>query len=235
MVDIDEPSEDKNDSEMSQMRLSKRAEGIITELNAMHGKAKEKILELIETLRSDGINDHRIKKILFERITFISKSEIYRVLPQELKREYTKPNPLPKTINVAHKVIDVPSEEPEQISTNERSYTVNFGSQDEAKSDALGNDEEDPKDLEIAFLKEKLIELEEALRKTEQFVPATQLESKPVVLDDDTVFNYLKDRAKETGDILDFGRVGSGALVQVLTQYKGSFGVVELFGRVVKK
>ena len=39
----------------------------------------------------------------------------------------------------------------------------------------------------------------------------------------------------KTGDIIDFGRVGSGALVQALAQYKNSFGVVELFGRIVKK
>jgi len=100
-------------------------------------------------------------------------------------------------------------------------------------------DDEDPKDQEISYWKEKATELEDAMHKIsdKQFVQATQLENKPSRPDfsDDTVFKYLKDRAKETGDILDFGRVGSGALVQVLTQYKGSFGVVELFGRIVKK
>jgi len=94
--------------------------------------------------------------------------------------------------------------------------------------------EEDPKDLEISFLKEKVSELEEALKKTQQFTPATQLEPKPF-LDDDIVIEYLKERAKETGEIIDFGRVGSGALVQRLAPYKNSFGVIELFGRIVTK
>jgi len=98
------------------------------------------------------------------------------------------------------------------------------------------NLEEDPKDTEIAFLKEKVSELEEALKKTQQFTPATQLETKPNPnIDDDIAFSYLQARANNTGDIIYFGRVGSGALVQALAQYKNSFGVVELFGRVVKK
>jgi hypothetical protein len=232
LVDIDEPSEDKNDSEMCNFTLSEEADMVITELNSMRGKAKQKIEQLIEILRTkDKLKDHEIKKVLFTKVDFVSRKTIYNALPQELKREYTKAEPLPKTINVAHKVIDVPSE------SRERSYTVNFGSQDEPKSDALGNDDEDPKDTEIQFLKEQVKELEEAHKQVQQFIPATQLENKPnpQTLTDDTVFNYLKDRAKETGDIIDFGRVGSGALVQALAQYKNSFGVVELFGRIVKK
>ena len=98
--------------------------------------------------------------------------------------------------------------------------------------------EEDSKDLEISFLKEKVSELEEALKKTQQFTPATEIEptkSQMNLYTDDGAFQWLADRAKETGDIIYFGRVGSGALVQALAQYKNSFGVVELFGRVVKK
>ena len=102
---------------------------------------------------------------------------------------------------------------------------------------------EDPKDTEIqflkdenSFLKEKVSELEEALKKTQQFTTATQLETKSNPnIDDDIAFSYLQARANNTGDIIYFGRVGSGALVQALAQYKNSFGVVELFGRVVKK
>jgi len=105
------------------------------------------------------------------------------------------------------------------------------------------NPPEDPKDTEIqflkdenSFLKEKVSELEEALKKTQQFTTATQLETKSNPnIDDDIAFSYLQARANNTGDIIYFGRVGSGALVQALAQYKNSFGVVELFGRVVKK
>ena len=107
-------------------------------------------------------------------------------------------------------------------------------------------DDEDPKDLEIAFLKEKVIELEEALKKTQLFVPATQLPQtvnlqlndpqgliQEAVMTDEACFKYLRDRAKETGNIIVIDRVGSGALAQSLYQYKGLFGVAELFLRVI--
>ena len=89
-----------------------------------------------------------------------------------------------------------------------------------------------------------MAELEDALKKTEQFRPATQLQEQPpapkenptpeLQLTDDLVFQYLRDRAKETGNILIIDRVGAGALVQALAQYKNSFGVAELFLRVIK-
>ena len=104
--------------------------------------------------------------------------------------------------------------------------------------------EEDPKDAEIAYWKEKAIELQDALHKIsdKQFVPATQLQEQPAAKDptpelqltDDLVFQYLRDRAKETGNILIIDRVGAGALVQALAQYKNSFGVAKLFLRVIK-
>ena len=96
---------------------------------------------------------------------------------------------------------------------------------------------EDPKDTEIAYLKEQITELHEALRETEQFKPATDFTvptARDNTLTDDEVFEYLRQRATQTGDILVIDRVGSGALVQVLAQYKGSFGVAELFLRVIK-
>jgi hypothetical protein len=246
LVDIDEPSKDKNDSQLSKLdfQLSEQAVSKIEELNIMfekqqslHGKRKALIRKLLETLREDGFKDHQIVDIVLDRVKGVSRSTIYAALPQEIKRQYTKP--LPKTINVAHKVIDVPSEEREQYNPEEEIKKIGEIRRAESQKQANEDDEdEDPKDLEISFLKEQKAELEEALKKTQQFLPATQLESKQqlaIALDDDTVFEYLKNRAKETGDILDFGRVGSGALVQALAQYKNSFGVVELFGRIVKK
>ncbi len=105
--------------------------------------------------------------------------------------------------------------------------------------------EEDPKDIEIAYWKERATEFEDALHKIsdKQFVPATQLQEQPpatanptpeLQMTDDLVFQYLRDRAKETGNILIIDRVGAGALVQALAQYKNSFGVAELFLRVIK-
>lgn len=63
------------------------------------------------------------------------------------------------------------------------------------------DEDEDPKDLEIAFLKEKVSELEEALKKTQQFVPATQIQEQKqeqpagIVFSDETlVFEWLRKR-----------------------------------------
>jgi len=238
--EYDTPSEDKNDSELSKLdfQLSEQAESKIEELNIMfekqqslHGKRKALIRKLLETLREDGFKDHQIVDIVLDRVKGVSRSTIYAALPQEVKRQYTKP--LPKTINVQteHKVIDVPTE---PLGKKELEYMDKIPLDKSDLIDPLS--EEDPKDLEISFLKEKVTELEDALKKTQQFTPATQLETKPNPnIDDDIAFSYLQARANNTGDIIYFGRVGSGALVQALAQYKNSFGVVELFGRVVKK
>lgn len=79
--------------------------------------------------------------------------------------------------------------------------------------------------------------MEDALKQTERFKPATAYEepTKPQmnVYTDEGAFQWLRDRAKETGNILIIDRVGAGALVQALAQYKNSFGVAELFLRVI--
>jgi hypothetical protein len=115
-------------------------------------------------------------------------------------------------------------------------------------------DQEEPTELELLKIENE--QLKDALHKTEQFKPGTlflgtksekeiqeikdELASGTTViksensLDDDTVFQYLRDRAKETGKIIIIDRVGAGAIVQALAQYKTSFVVAELFLRVIK-
>jgi hypothetical protein len=164
------------------------------------------------------------KIIEHDLLEYWSKATVAKHLPQETKDEEKV-----KAGKAAKQATTLVLAGGETVTTKSDSS--------ESVSPDGNKDEEDPKDTEIQFLKEQVKELEEAHKQVQQFIPATQLENNPSpqTLTDDTVFQYLKDRAKETGDILDFGRVGSGALVQVLTQYKGSFGVVELFGRIVKK
>jgi hypothetical protein len=61
--------------------------------------------------------------------------------------------------------------------------------------------EEDPKDLQIEFQKEKIAELEDALRKTQQFKPATDLQ--PVIeaatKTDEEVHSWLRNSADGIG------------------------------------
>jgi len=54
--------------------------------------------------------------------------------------------------------------------------------------------EEDPKDIEIAFLKEELAQLKDTFHKSEQFKPATVLEGKRLSLDETAVFEFLNKR-----------------------------------------
>ena len=222
MVDVDKVSTDKSPSP-ELLSLIKAAATNLLGFGELWGSIKKKG-------HDEGFTEKELQEMLrpFLKEKLDSKKVWYLFHADEQKQRSHEQYQIRTNIST-----NAAKKEPEQTSTNERSYTVNFGSQDEAKSDSLGNDDDEPTPLELAEI--KIIHLEEALRKTQQFKPATQLESKPAVLDDDTVFQYLKDRAKETGDIIDFGRVGSGALVQALAQYKNSFGVVELFGRVVKK
>ena len=177
--EYDDQSEDKNDSELCNIALSEKAEKIIVELNSMHGEAKKKIEELIATLRADKLKDHEIKRVLFDRVNFVSRRTLYNALPQEFKREYTKP--LPKTINIStpHNVIEqptstTPSDAEEFIGSPEQEIQkIGEIRRALAKQDA---EEDDAQDLEIQFLKERVAELEDALHKTEMFRPATQIE-----------------------------------------------------------
>jgi hypothetical protein len=89
---------------------------------------------------------------------------------------------------------------------------------------------------EVELLRIENAQLKDALHKTEQFKPATQLAPpREEPLTDEIVFQWLRNRAQQSGDIIVIDRVGSGALVQALAQYKNSFGVAELFLRVIKK
>ena len=192
--EYDDQSEDKNDSEDSQLRISEKAEKVIVELNLMYGESKKKILELIQVLRTeDKLKDNEIKKVLFAKVNFVSKATLYRALPQEFKKEYTA-KPLPKTINIStpHKVI-----EPIYKPSGPFAYpkeTEKIGEIRIKKEEPL--EVEDPKDLEIQFLKEKVAELEDALKKTEQFKPATQLQPSPPPISnpDEHYFKWLADR-----------------------------------------
>ena len=168
MVEVDEQSKDKNDSELCDIALSEQAETMIVELNTMHGEAKDKVFDLIATLKRDGLKEHQIKQVIFSRVKFISKRRLYEIIPEEYKREYTKPLPKPINITTEHKVIEQPEQyigSPEPEREHKGADAFNYKPEPE----------EDPKDTEIDFLKEKVTELEDALKQTEQFKPASKL------------------------------------------------------------
>jgi len=234
MVDVDKASKDKSPSP-ELFSLIKAAATNLLGFGELWGSIKKKG-------HDEGFTEKELQEMLrpFLKEKLDSKKVWYLFHADEQKQRSHEQYQSRTNIstNAGKNVLSNP-EEREQYNPEEEIKKIGEIRRAELQKQANEDDEdEDPKDLEIAFLKEKVVELEEALKKTEQFLPATQLESnaKPdPILDDDTVFEYLKDRAMKTGDIIDFGRVGSGALVQALAQYKNSFGVVELFGRIVKK
>jgi len=179
----------------------------------------------------EGFSEKELQDILRPLLKpQLNKDQIYYLFNADQKKEQSKQQYHRNIPKVLYKQDIEQTSIPEELPPNAPTKTAEEFYKEQEQ------EEEEPTELELANI--RIAQLEDALHKTEQFVPATQLETntKPVpILDDDTVFQYLKDRAMKTGDIIDFGRVGSGALVQVLAQYKGSFGVVELFGRVVKK
>jgi hypothetical protein len=144
---------------------------------------------------------------------------------------------------------DIEHEEAEIIVTTE-------GSQTSIPSDDSNSKPEEEEPTELDLLKIENAQLKDAMHQMEQFKPGTlflgtkseeeiqeikdQLASGTTViksenlLDDDTVFQYLRDRSKETGNVIVIDRVGAGALVQSLTQYKRAFKVCELFLRVIE-
>lgn len=176
-------TKNKNQSQMSSSGLSSEAEQLIKNLNEMHGQSKQKILDLIKTLRTkDRLKDHEIKKILLERVKFVSRSAIYEYMPTELKREYVKP----------------PLKEQEQEQTPERPDETVTETVTEHKPDPdwnndfneqLDNDNvptttiDQPKvklstttemiDPELEYLKDENKQLKEALKQLQTFTPAT--------------------------------------------------------------
>jgi hypothetical protein len=171
------------------------------------------------------------KIIEHDLISYWAKATVTKYLPQEAKDEEKV-----KAGKEAAKATNL-------ILAGGQTVTTKSDEISHVSPEGNDNDDEDPKDTEIQFLKEQVSELQDALKKTDQFKPATQFEQPPkavanptpeLQMTDDLVFQYLRDRAKETGNILIIDRVGAGALVQALAQYKNSFGVAELFLRVIK-
>jgi hypothetical protein len=164
------------------------------------------------------------KIIEHDLLEYWSKATVVKYLPQETKDEDKV-----KAGKAGAKATNLVLAGGQTVTT--KSDEMDSGSNEGNK------DEEEPTELELANI--KIAQLEDALHKVsdKQFVPATQLENKPLldtVLDDDTVFQYLRSRAKETDKIKLVDRVGSGAIVQAVSQYKTAFKVAELFLRVIE-
>jgi hypothetical protein len=180
------------------------------------------------------------KIIEHDLLSYWAKATVTKYLPQdvkdEIKQEAGKKGAEKKKI-----MLLADGSRADKILAEPQIVTTKSDSNNPVSPEGNDNDDEDPKDTQIEFLKEQIAELRDALKKTEQFKPATEYDSHmelnptpELQLTDDLVFQYLRDRAKETGNILIIDRVGAGALVQALSQYKNSFGVAELFLRVIK-
>lgn len=93
-----------------------------------------------------------------------------------------------------------PKKEPEQTYNPEQEIKkigeIRRAEQKRQAEEPIVPDDEDPKDLEIQFLKEQVEELKDALHKTQQFTPATELGPAQLRIDltEETVFDWLGKR-----------------------------------------
>lgn len=127
--------------------------------------AGKMIKEAYDLAIRDGFNPQQARQFLTAQLPFLAERTIRLALPAEAKDQskdhsdaprHTLPrNPEPKEPNIVNITTKANIQDAELV-------------QEEP--------EEDPKDLEIQFLKERVAELEDALKKTEQFRPATQIE-----------------------------------------------------------
>jgi hypothetical protein len=209
------------------------------------GSAKEYIPKLFHILvDEEGRKPEEARAIIeHDLISYWAKTTVSKYLPQEAKDEI-KAKAGKEGAEKKKIMLLADGSRADKILAEPQTVTTKSDSSESVSPEGNDNDDEDPKDTEIQFLKEQVAELQDALKKTDQFKPATQLQEQPPAKDpnptpelqltDDLVFQYLRDRAKETGNILIIDRVGAGALVQALSQYKNSFGVAELFLRIIK-
>ena len=202
MVDVHEQSEDKNDSQMSKFRHSDRTKKIIDELNSMYGNTKDKILELVESLKQDKRKDHEIKKILLTEVKFMSRASIYNALPQDMKREYSKPLPDKINISTPHKVIEQSTEDSIPVIPEPTEHLDRELKRLQEEQLKRLEDEEEPTEAELLKIENE--QLKDALKKTQQFKPATALEQLPKVIEsavkeDERAHNWLKNSADGLG------------------------------------
>jgi hypothetical protein len=163
------PPQSESESQMSGtgLSLSDAAENIISELNVVYGTAHQKVGELIETLRtSDNLDDEQIKKVLLDRVKFISRTQLYEYMPPELKREY-KPKSIPPAAVKKPKVI-VPFYEEAKPEDPEDSFIKSW--------DDVGIETESEIDRQIAKADEG---------------PVTVVDMKPKVKDQDAEMEAL--------------------------------------------
>jgi len=201
---------------------------IIVDIRETVSTAGEMIKRAYELALRDGFSPKDARAFLTASLPFLSDRTFRQALPEEAKEMTMKREP-----NLRHGLPQFP--EPKQdnvVNITTKAELIEANSDPETdKDDHSVYGEEEPTELELAQI--RINELENALKETKQFVPAGTLSTKDTGMTDDVVFDYLKNRSKETGNILFIDRVGSGALVNALTRYKGSFKVGEVFVRVI--
>ena len=189
MVDEDTLSRDKKPSP-ELVSLIKAAASSLIGFKELWGSIKAKG-------KDEGFNEDELmgylKPLLKERLTdmqikYLTHEDYYK---QKSKQQYEKRVILPEMS---------PKQEPEQSYNPEEEIKkigeIRRAEQKREAEEPIIPDDEDPQALEIQFLKEKVTELEDALKKTEQFKPATQLQEKrdEYGTDENKVFDWLGKR-----------------------------------------
>jgi len=188
--------------------LQEERKAISDSIEVLEGQSRQKFVEAVELMRKTGLGDYEISELVREFLRKrIPKSSLTKYLselkptPQEQEEEEIEQSTSQSGHSQNDDKNDTEQEETEIAVTTDGSQTTEL--EDQIKQDVPIKDSEqfykeeneDPKDLEISFLKEKVSELEDALKKTQQFKPANVIELEEVPEDKTLIYEYLRNKA----------------------------------------
>lgn len=186
--------------------------------------------KIIEAAKKEQLSPKTVRETIENvlRHRGLSERRIAQLIPAELK------NPLKITKKPASSAALIAAKDTvmeEQSNTVTETVTTPADDKMPAEPPKVKDEPlEDPKDLEIQFLKEQVSELQEALKKTEQFKPATDLQPPPISNPDEHYFKWLADRDNKVNNFY-YGNCGIDFFIrQVLGMLKGSG--VKMFKRL---
>lgn len=143
--------------------------------------------ELWESIKHKGIDEgfreqdlqDMLRPLLRDKLG-MSKDKIYYLFHKEEQKERVKTyqDNRKKTKFLEKKELEQKDEEIKLVGSEELNQLAETIKKLPRPTVDTEEPDEDPKDLEIQFLKERVAELEDALKKTEQFKPATQIEKR---------------------------------------------------------
>lgn len=198
----------------------------IAELKDSLTTAAKMIKEAYDLAIRDGFTPLEARQFLTTQLPFLAERTIRLALPEEAKNQTKVRHTLPqkpeqKETNIVNITTKAEIKDAELV--NEKPEWKPDPDWNDLKSETeLEPETEDPKDIEIRYLKDTNANLEDALRKTQLFKPATelQLQLQPKQLTLDQIFESLPDDGAIT--TWKINRIAGNALKNRITAWQGT-------------